>query len=183
MLSNEELMENIRLLGCKKSFDTLYHRWLNEAISYLKSYVIGRFRFQLRAALDDMVQEAFMRVMTHRSPLARVENFRPWFYHMMNQTALNTIKSIKRELQRTTLKFHSTHKSQSQKPHPRVETDASAVMEVIDSLPTPDRDYIFKICVLGVTMRSLADEEGINYTTLHMRVQKIMRSLLARLSA
>lgn len=170
-LTDAELMQRIGR-GELKAFDTLYYRYARR----LGGFFLRMLAYDTAKA-EDMVQELFARVWTHRSEYRSTQPFATWLYAM----AYNLCKNEYRHEA-----VHQAYVEQCQQREEPTE-ESSEVMErdelrqhlrqVVQSLPTVQRDVFLLHYDEELTIPEVAHIVGCPEGTVKSRLYTALESV------
>ena len=125
---------------------------------------------------EDIVQDAFMKLVTLRRPPDKIV---PWLYRVVRNAAISTSRSTARR------KRHETRSAETKQPWfvPSAEDglDAATVVEKLRSLPLEQREAIVARLWGGLTFEEIGDVTGCGSSTAHRHYVEGLSTLRERL--
>ncbi len=125
-----------------------------------------------RAEAEDVVQDAFVRVLQHRGGLPAVRDFRPWLIRIAWNLALDRRRRIQPD-QADEVFLQSLIASQVSADQALAEAQQTRrVLESIDRLPKPERQALLLSAMEELSTAEIADVMG--------KTESAVRALLHR---
>lgn len=180
---NDELLLRAMAEGHSGAFDSLFARHSPAVLSFLSRLTASR------GDAEDLLQETFLRILTHAKDFRAGAAFRPWLFTIARNVAYNALQ--KRKL-RTELEVQ-TDLSESRgnivldekqnDPSRRMQNQETQkkLLKALDDLPAPQREIIVLVIYNGFTYEEAAAITGDSEGTLRSRVFHALRRLRERL--
>jgi RNA polymerase sigma-70 factor (ECF subfamily) len=168
--------------GHDKAFDVLFNRHSGAVLSFLSRLVASR------VDPEDLLQETFLRVLTHASDFRAGADFRPWLFTIARNIAYNALKRSKSrvglEVQTDLSDWQPPSRSSlAAEPSSNMERQERhrALLSALEELPPMHREIIVLTVFNGFTYEQAAAITGDPEGTLRSRVFHGLRKLRERL--
>jgi RNA polymerase sigma-70 factor (ECF subfamily) len=168
--ADDELLRAIAA-GDAAAFDLLFARHSGQIYSYLSRLVASRLD------PDDLLQETFLRVLTHAKDYHYGASIRPWLFTIARNIALN---AMQRSKNRSDLEVQTDLAGWQPPSGPRSASDPSQsaelkeekarVLQALTELPTMHREILVLIIFNGFSYEEAAAITGDSENTLRSRV-------------
>ncbi|WP_274654551.1 RNA polymerase sigma factor [Paenibacillus humicola] len=119
---------------------------------------------------EDLLQETFLRAMTHWATLQRLADHsrRAWLFKVMRNLHLDLLRRDR----------HVVGLPEGHEPGSEVDyVSGLAAEELLQSLPAPLRELVRKRFLYGMNSRQIADSLGVPHATVRTRLHTAMRLL------
>jgi len=141
------------------------------------------------AALD-VVQEAFVKVLSKLDSLEDPRRFRSWLRNVVRSTALDSLRR-KKVAGRSGEPLPGGDEESEPLPSPALSPEElleqselrAQVREVVGTLPESQREVVILKYLEGLSYEEIADATGLTVSTIESRLFRARNSLRARLSA
>lgn len=141
------------------------------------------------AALD-VVQEAFVKVLSKLDSLEDPRRFRSWLRNVVRSTALDSLRR-KKVVGRSGEPLPGGDEESEPLPSPALSPEElleqselrAQVREVVGTLPESQREVVILKYLEGLSYEEIADATGLTVSTIESRLFRARNSLRARLSA
>jgi RNA polymerase sigma-70 factor, ECF subfamily len=179
----DELLLRAMAEGHSGAFDALFERHSGPVLSFLSRLTASR------GDAEDLLQETFLRILTHAKDFRPGAAFRPWLFTIARNVAYNALQ--KRKL-RSELEVQ-TDLSESRgvirlddgqnDPSRRMQTQETQkkLYKALEDLPAPQREIIVLVIFNGFSYEEAAAITGDSEGTLRSRVFHALRRLRERL--
>lgn len=168
--------------GHDKAFDVLFSRHSSAVLSFLSRLVASR------VDPEDLLQETFLRVLTHAADFRAGADFRPWLFTIARNIAYN---ALKRSKSRVGLEVQTDLSDWQPPSRSTLAADPSSNMErqernqvllsALEELPPMHREIIVLTVFNGFTYEQASAITGDPEGTLRSRVFHGLRKLRERL--
>lgn len=138
--------------GSEEAFDEIYQKCHKFVYYYICSYVKDRF------LVEDIFQEAFMKMYNNIKTLQKPSAFSSWFIKIVKNTIFDTLKKSKNVVYDDEI-IHTVPESNNR--HQSMELN-----EVINKLPQQERDIIIYKTVFDFSFKEIAELIDINENTV-----------------
>lgn len=181
VLSDEDLL---RALACGDStaFDELFSRHSGPIYSFLSRLIGGR------SDPEDLLQETFLRMITHAADFKPGMAIRPWLFTIARNVALNWMKKTRLradlEVQTDLSDWQPRGKPEplmDPSKHAEMEEDKARVLVALEQLPPLHREILILTIFNGFSYEEAAAITGDPESTLRSRVFHALRKLRERL--
>ncbi|MCP4439976.1 MAG: RNA polymerase sigma factor SigZ [Aureispira sp.] len=125
-------------------------------------------RIEDKTAVDDILQDVFIKLQTQIHKLKNTEKTTSWIY----QITRNTITDYHRQQQKDRNAQDQLLVSAISDRRDITEEFALCVIPMIESLPDPYRDAVHMTEIEGISQKELAKRLGISYSGAKSRVQR-----------
>ncbi|MCZ7648354.1 MAG: RNA polymerase sigma factor [Planctomycetota bacterium] len=178
----DEVLLRALVEGHREAFDEFYSRHSEKVLSFLARLVAGRLD------PEDLLQEAFLRVITHAKDFRKGSPVRPWLFTIARNAAFNALRNSKRrgelEVQTDLSDWNPPQFSpETQDPSEKAaeKEDRARVLKALDDLPPLHREIIVLTLFDGFTYEEASQITGDPESTLRSRVYYGLRKLRDRL--
>lgn len=168
--ADDELLREIAA-GDSAAFDLLFARHSGQIYAYLSRLVASRLD------PDDLLQETFLRVLTHAKDYHYGASIRPWLFTIARNIALNAMQRSKNrsdlEVQTDLAGWQpATSPKSSGDPSQSAELkeEKARVLQALTQLPTMHREILVLIIFNGFSYEEAAAITGDSENTLRSRV-------------
>jgi len=152
--------------GDRSAFAELYARYAG----LVRAIALSRVSFE---DAPDVVQETFLRALTHLKQLQDANSFRSW----LSAIARNITRDVVRE--RLPAASEETDRAGASTQHE--EMDARAARRAIRSLPKAYQHTLALRIVGGMTAREIAQRSGLSVGSVRVNIHRGMKLLRKRL--
>lgn len=121
--SDEALMQRLIELHDRLAFEQLYDRYAGKLIHYCKRMVLSK------ESAEDIVHEAFVRLIEHPGAFDPKQRFSTWMYTVVHHLCLNTIRN-QQNRERLMSLYYRTEEEQ----HTQTGIDAQKIKTSINAL-------------------------------------------------
>ncbi|WP_268224441.1 RNA polymerase sigma factor [Sinomicrobium oceani] len=149
----------------KDDFEALYASHYHKVFRLCLGYTGGH-----EALTQDLTQEVFLKVWTHRNTLRDVSVLPTWLYRITVNTCLQELRKKKFLSLRT-----DVVEEEGSKPDER-ERRLQAMYRCIDRLPVPHKSIIL-LDLEGISQAEIAEITGISHGALRTRLHRIKDQL------
>ena len=177
-LNDDALMARVAETDDIEAFETLYARYE----SYARRILIAYFGYV--DDIEDLVQECFIRIFTHRKRYKMKDSFRSWFYRIVMNLAHDLWRKRHRmeRLQKKLQKFAGKLGVSSLSPAESIETrsdSVSIIQALISTLPPRQRQVLILRYVEEMSLKEIAAvlelNEGSIKSTLHHATKRLQK--------
>ncbi|MFH0938136.1 MAG: RNA polymerase sigma factor [Planctomycetota bacterium] len=163
--------------GDTVAFDELFVRHSASVLTFLSRLVISR------CDPEDLLQETFLRVLTHAKDFRPGAALRPWLFTIARNIAINALKKSK---QRSDLevqtdladwKFSTQDDLSDPSSHLELQEQKTRLLAALQALPPPHREILVLIIFDGFSYKETATITGEPENTLRSRVFYALRKL------
>jgi RNA polymerase sigma-70 factor (ECF subfamily) len=168
--------------GDSGAFDELFSRHSGPIYSFLSRMISAR------SDPEDLLQETFLRVITHAGDFKSGMAIRPWLFTIARNVALNWMKKsrLRADLEvQTDLSDWQPRSTAPQPPDPsrqaEMEEDKKRVLAAMEELPPLHREILILTIFNGFSYEEAAAITGDPESTLRSRVFHALRKLRERL--
>jgi RNA polymerase sigma-70 factor (ECF subfamily) len=181
--TDEELLRAMKH-GVGDAFDALFERHGGVVMSFI-SRLTAR-----KADPEDLVQETFLRILTHAGDFRPGAAFRPWLFTIARNVTFNALKKGKRrdewEVRADLADWDPPERAQAalqSAPSARMEKteQQSRVLAALEDLPAAHREILVLTVFEGFTYEEAAQITGDPEGTLRSRAFHALRKLRDRL--
>jgi RNA polymerase sigma-70 factor (ECF subfamily) len=180
---SDELLLRAMAEGHSSAFDALFARHSGSVLSFLSRLTTSR------GDSEDLLQETFLRILTHAKDFRPGAAFRPWLFTIARNVAYNSLqkRKLRSELEVQTDISESRGAivldDKAQDPSRRMQTQETQkkLMKALEDLPAPQREIIVLVIYNGFTYEEAAAITGDSEGTLRSRVFHALRRLRERL--
>jgi len=178
--TDEDLLLEYRCTGIREAFEELVHRYERELYNYLYRYLGNS------ADAEDIFQKTFLAVLRNCDKFDVGRTFRPWLYTIATNEANNSLRKAKRfrvvsQIEDDSKDCSIVDSIESSEPEPFAEQMdreiASKVREAVEQLPKQLKQAVYMVYFQGMTYREAAEEVGIHFTALSLRLKKAVGKL------
>lgn len=180
-ISDEALLRKLAD-GDSAAFDELFSRHSGPIYSFLSRMISAR------SDPEDLLQETFLRVITHAKDFKAGMAIRPWLFTIARNVALNWMKKsrLRSDLEvQTDLSDWQPRTTGAQPVDPsrlaEVEEDKARVLAAMEDLPPLHREILILIIFNSFSYEEAAAITGDPESTLRSRVFHALRKLRERL--
>jgi RNA polymerase sigma-70 factor, ECF subfamily len=181
-LSDEQLLRAMAD-GHSPAFDALFARHSAAVLSFLSRLTASR------GDSEDLLQETFLRILTHAKDFRAGAAFRPWLFTIARNVAYNALqkRKLRSELEVQTDLSESRGTivldDKAQDPSRRMQSQETQkkLLKALEDLPAPQREIIVLVIYNGFTYEEAAAITGDSEGTLRSRVFHALRRLRERL--
>lgn len=159
--------------GDRSAFGHLYERYARMVHGVLLAKVPV-------AAVDDLVQDVFVRALRHLASLRQNENFGAWLRTIARNLANDFHRQAVPECEFTDNTLESDPVSEPAEID--LERPATAILEAIRSLPDAYRETLILRLVEGMTGPEIAARTGLTHGSVRVNLHRGMQQLRARLA-
>jgi RNA polymerase sigma-70 factor (ECF subfamily) len=178
MLSDQDLIEQIREQDAR-AFDALFERYEE----MIRRHLLRMLRDD--ATVQDLLQEAFLRVWTRAEQWNGSGSFKAWLYRVATNLALNHLRSVRRQRQQPLDIPDEWTDDEDESPVPTWMVDASALgpetvlelaerrellRQLVEGLPEGKRKVFRLVHEMELSIQDVADELGIPEGTVKSRL-------------
>ena len=133
-----------------------------------------------RAVAEDILQDAFVKVMARPDQAPPDEGIVPWFYRSLRNAAIDRYR---RAATATKALEAFARELQPETPSDAIQSEICAcVSEVARTLKPEDADALASIEVNGTPVRAFAEERGLTATNAGVRVHRAREALKKRVT-
>jgi RNA polymerase sigma-70 factor, ECF subfamily len=168
--------------GNPAAFDELFKRHSGAIYSFI-SRIVGN-----RCDPEDLLQESFLRVLTHAGDFRKGTAFRPWIYTIARNAALNAIKKTRLrsdlEVQTDLSDWQPSAEPDSARDpmqSAELQEEKARVLSALQLLPPLHREALVLIIFSSFSYEEAAAITGDHESTLRSRVFHALRKLRDRL--
>jgi RNA polymerase sigma-70 factor (ECF subfamily) len=184
--TDQELLRALAA-GDPDAFDTLFQRHGAAVLGFL-----SRLTAQ-RVDPEDLLQETFLRVLTHAKDFREDAPFRPWLYTIARNVAFNALKKSKRRSEweapvdladwEFPLEARKSGGDPPPSPLDRAERneEQARVLAALEELPAPHREILVLVLFEGFSYEEASRITGDPEGTLRSRVFHGLKKLRDRL--
>ena len=179
--SDEQLLRAM-VAGEGSAFDELFARYSTLICSFLSRFVASK------CDPEDLLQETFLRVLTHAKDFRSGMPIRPWLLMIARNVALTALKKCKQrgelEVQTDLSDWRPPQAhSPSEDPSSRIELQEqkARVLAALEELPPLHREVLVLITLNGFSYAEVASITGDSESTLRSRVFNALKKLRDRL--
>ena len=180
--TDEDLLREYRCTGIRAAFEELVYRYERELYNYLYRHLGNA------ADAEDVFQKTFLTVLRKCGQFDTDRRFRPWLYKIACNAAIDcqrqarryTVISIDAPLSfddDCTLSDSVAGNEPEPFEDPMDREIAGKVREAVDALPQQLRQAVHMVYFQGLTYREAADNVGIHFTTLSLRLKNAVEKL------
>jgi RNA polymerase sigma-70 factor (ECF subfamily) len=180
-LSDEALLRRMAD-GDSTAFDELFSRHSGLLLSFISRLTAGKYD------AEDLLQETFLRVITHARDYRPGAAIRPWLFTIARNVTLNALKKtrLRSDLEVQTDLSDWTPPSQpdgANDPSNRAEMQEqkARMLDALQELPPLHREILILIVFNGFSYEEAAAITGDHESTLRSRVFHALRKLRERL--
>lgn len=181
-VADDETLLRAMAKGEAAAFDALFARHSATVFSFLSRLVAGR------CDAEDLLQETFLRVLTHAGDFRSGMALKPWLFTIARNAALNALQKSKLradlEVQTDLSDWRppETHRA-SPDPSSRMELQEqkTRLLAALETLPPLHREIVVLIIFNGFSYEEAAAITGDPESTLRSRVFHALRKLRERL--
>lgn len=173
MIRRMEIADSILIEGIKRNDYASYNKLFIRYYSRLCAFVSGII--QSDNASEDVVQELFIRLWTHRKKLVINESISGYLYHSSKNAALNYLRTEnnrKRIMQNIPAMEWQTNENLIE----QVEFSV-ALHHCIEQLPQRSKEVFMKCRFEGLKQKEISDLLGISVQTIKNQIWKSMQYL------
>ncbi len=163
--ADEELMARFVRDGDDAAFEALVDRY------YAPALAVARGRLRDDALAQDVVQEAFVRVLRERRRYDSGRSFAAWFYTILRNLATDVIRRRARCLEK--MEVFAAGGDEAQRPTADV-LDCGALLAVLSA---EDREVLICHYIHGMLVREVGDLLGISVEATKKRIQRALKKL------
>lgn len=156
--------------GDNRAFEQIFHRFWKPVLSFL-----ARLTGDLAEA-EDLAQEAFLRILRHRSDYDPSRSFRVWLFTIARRLAYNRLRKSTPEAE-TELVEQMASSSDGPVDLLVREEAAEAAREALGRLPPLYREVVLLRLFEGLAYRDIAVVVGSNESTVRTRMNSAARAL------
>lgn len=137
-----------------------------------------------RSLADDLVQQAFMRVLRYRQGFKMPASFGAWFYRIVRNVCLDQVQAEERE---------ASALARAEWTSPGTDSDASwhavdddripLVRAALQKLPVDQREALVLKSLHGLTYREIAEQCGASEGAVRVRAHRGLRQLRSLLES
>lgn len=184
--SSDEQLLRAMADGISEAFDILFARHSAVVLSFLSRLTASR------CDPEDLLQETFLRVLTHAKDFRPGAAFRPWLFAIARNVAYNTLqkRKLRAEVEVQT-DFGGTGSPPVENARTQTSVDPSARMQsqeqktkllaALEELPEAQREIIVLVVFNGFSYEEAAAITGDSEGTLRSRVFHALKKLRDRL--
>ena len=178
--ASDEALLKAMAEGLSDPFDELFSRYSALMLSFISRLLASN------SDPEDLLQETFLRVLTHAKDFRPGSPFKPWLFTIARNAAYNSIKKSKLrgdlEVQ-TDLSDWNPPALPGGDPGARMELQEQKVrlLAALDDLPAPHREIIVLTIFEGFSYEEAAAITGELESTLRSRVFHALKKLRDRL--
>ncbi|HEY3324832.1 MAG TPA: RNA polymerase sigma factor [Planctomycetota bacterium] len=184
--SDEQLLRAMAE-GHPTAFDELFSRHSTVVLSFLARLTAAR------CDPEDLLQETFMRVLTHAGDFRAGAAFRPWLFTIARNVAYNSLqrRRLRSEVEVSTdfseavpaVASSTESRSTSADPSARMQSQEQRVklLAALESLPPPQREIIVLVIYNGFNYEEAASITGDSEGTLRSRMFHALKRLRDRI--
>jgi RNA polymerase sigma-70 factor (ECF subfamily) len=173
---NDEKVLQELALGSEKAFTLIYDRY------YYAVARTGMKYLQDTKLTEDLIQEIFTKIWTHRTQFTGVQHFQSYLYTMVKNLALLYIKNVAREV--AAKENFSRRKAESENNIDNYLTEKEydhLVAQAIAELPVPHQK-VFKLAKLeGINRSEIAERLKLSQQTVDNYLVLAVKSIKNRL--
>jgi len=165
-------------IGIGEAFDELLSRYSRPAFVFLNRLVSGR------VDPEDLLQEAFLRVVQHAGEFRTGAPFKPWLFTIARNVAYNALKRAGRRdvLEvKTDLSDWEPAARERHTPDPSIaaekDEEKRRLLSALERLPQCHREILILTVFEGFTYEEASDVTGDPVGTLRSRVFHALRKL------
>jgi len=175
--SDEALLRQVAV-GDSASFDTLFARYGGMLLAFLSRLTTGR------VDPEDLLQETFLRVLTHAKDFRSGAAIRPWLFTIARNVALNAMQKSRLrsglEIQTDLADWQPPERAERQRDpslSAEVEEQKERLLGALEALPPAHREVIVLVVFNGFSYEEVAAITGDPESTLRSRVFHALRKL------
>jgi RNA polymerase sigma-70 factor (ECF subfamily) len=173
--NDEQVLQELAL-GSEKAFTVIYDRY------YYAVARTGMKYLQDTKLTEDLIQEIFTKIWTHREQFTGVQHFQSYLYTMVKNLALLYIKNVAREV--AAKENFSRRKAESENNIDNYLTEKEydhLVAQAIAELPVPHQK-VFKLAKIdGVNRSEIAEQLKLSQQTVDNYLVLAVKSIKHRL--
>jgi RNA polymerase sigma-70 factor (ECF subfamily) len=185
---NDEGLLRAMAAGESAAFDELFGRHSAHVLSFLSRLLASK------GDPEDLLQETFLRVLTHAAEFRPGAPFRPWLFFIARNVAYNALqrRKLRAEVEVQTdfdgptapalLHDHAV-RAPAADPSDRMQSEErrTRLLAALEELPPPQREIIVLVIFNGFSYQEAAAVTGDSESTLRSRVFHALRKLRDRL--
>lgn len=156
--------------------ETVFRDDLVKALPMLRTFAISLTANPSRA--DDLVQETMVKAWANRERFTPGTNFTAWLFTILRNQFYTEIRKGRREIEDADGVHAGTLTTQADQEHA---AGLRMVMNLIGTLPLPQRQALLLVGAEGFTYEEAADRIGCQVGTVKSRVSRARATLLAGL--
>jgi len=119
------------------------------------------------ALADDVLQEAFVKVLRNEAALRAVEEPLRWLYRVVDRCCFDALRRRRRA-------FEAPGDAEAASPHPAVDLEVrDAVLRLLGTLREDEMQIALLLFVDGMAQGEIAAEVGLSRVTVNKKVQTI----------
>lgn len=179
---DDEVLLRAMVEGHREAFDEFYARHAEKILSFLARLSAGK------QDPEDLLQETFLRVLTHARDFRKGAPIRPWLFTIARNAAFNALRNGRRrgelEVQTDLSDWNPPQASpESHDPSARAEKheQQALVLKALEELPPLHREILVLTLFDGFSYEEAAQITGDPESTLRSRVYYGLRKLRERL--
>lgn len=179
--SDEALLRDMAR-GESDAFDEIFSRYSGLILSFLARLVGSK------SESEDLLQETFLRVLTHAKDFRPGSPIRPWLFTIARNAAYNSIKKSKLrgdlEVQTDLSDWHppaNPHSGDDPGARMQLQEEKGRLLAALEELPAPHREIIVLTIFEGFSYEEAAAITGDLESTLRSRVFHALKKLRDRL--
>ena len=159
--------------GSYRAFETLYARY--------KAPILRFYRQQARppAAAEELLHEAFMRLIRARESYRPVASFRLWFWRIVRNLLIDHQRSNQRSLPEINPEQQPEPADPRHSPEQQTARHQQQLrlMELLRQLPAEQRDAFLLKEEAGLSLAEIADLSGVGTETIKSRLRYAIAKL------
>jgi RNA polymerase sigma factor (sigma-70 family) len=133
-----------------------------------------------RALAEDILQDAFVKVMSRPDQAPTDEGIVPWFYRSLRNAAIDRFR---RTATANKALEAFAHELQASMPSDAIEAEICAcISEVARTLKTEYADALVAVEVNGTPVKAFAEQQGLTATNAGVRVHRARKALRKRVT-
>jgi len=164
----DEVLMQQYISGSNAAFDRLYARY-REPLYRILARLLPR-----RALADEIFQEVWLRVVTHRHSWQRDTPFRPWLLRIVRNRAIDALRQARPELGGDAMEL-AMDVATDPSPQPDAELSrfesARRLQRALAGLPESQREAFLLRAELGLGHEQIAELTGVNAETAKSRLR------------
>ncbi len=162
-ISDEDLMKHFCNTLDEQIFQILMKRYYSIAINIVRKRV-----FNTNNA-DDIVQEAFVRVVKNRDKFDRTQPFAGWFYRIISNLCIDYLRKELREKEKISI-FTDVLST-------KVNSSNVDLEKLLLSVKENDREILIDHYIRGFTFKELSEKLGKSAESIKKRAQRAIKKI------
>ncbi len=167
--TDEYLMKRFARNLDEQAFRELTDRYRHSALAFTRRRIFDQ------SAVDDIVQEAFIRVVRHRERYDADASFSAWFYTILRNACIDYMRRQQRYQNKLARLTELAMEPEEQRPRPDLKN-------LLCHVDRDMRDLLVRHYIHGMTYQELAHEQGCSLEKIKKQAQRAVKKIRENLS-